>query len=119
MLRVDQYTSTVTVRINPECYDPYGSCGSQNSRTVREELLTICKLHLISATWDIFEAREDDKRFVDPHSSYRCSEYGLLTMLTVCTDRAFRQLLSTVRNSEAVLEMTDNARQFFYLKWLY
>ena len=89
----------------PECYDSYGSCGLQNSRTVREELLTVCKLHLISGTWDIFEAREGDKRFVDLHSSYRCSEYGLLAMLTVCTERAFRQLLSTVRNSAVVLEV--------------
>lgn len=58
---------------------------------------------------------EGDTRFVDPHSLYRCSEYGLLAVLTVCTERPFRQLPSTVRNSAAVLEMTNNARQFFYL----
>ena len=35
-----------------------------------------------------------------------CSEYGLLAMLTVCTERTIRQLLLTVRNSAAVLDMT-------------
>ena len=34
-----------------------------------------------------------------------CSEYGLLTMLTVCTERMIRQLLLTVPNSAAVVDM--------------
>ena len=34
-----------------------------------------------------------------------CSEYGLLAMLTVCTERKIRQLLLlTVRNSAAILD---------------
>ena len=32
------------------------------------------------------------------------SEYGLLAMLTVCTERKIRQLLLTVRNSAAILD---------------
>ena len=35
-----------------------------------------------------------------------CSEYGLLVMLTVFMERTIRQLLVTVRNSAAVLDMT-------------
>ena len=38
-----------------------------------------------------------------------CSEYKLLAMLTVCTDRTIRQLLLTVHNSSAgVLDMTES-----------
>ena len=33
-----------------------------------------------------------------------CSEYGLLAILTVCTERTIRQLLLTVLNSAAVLD---------------
>ena len=35
-----------------------------------------------------------------------CSEYGPLATLMVCTERTIRQLLSTVRNSVTVLDMT-------------
>ena len=35
------------------------------------------------------------------------SEYRLLAMLTVCTDCTIRQLLLTVHNSVAVLNMTE------------
>ena len=37
-----------------------------------------------------------------------CSEYELLAMLTVCTEHTIRQLLLTVRNSSAALDMTAN-----------
>ena len=33
-----------------------------------------------------------------------CSEYGLLAMMTVCTERKIHQLLLTVRNSAAILD---------------
>ena len=36
------------------------------------------------------------------------SEYKLLAMLTVCTDRTIRQLLLTVRKSAGVLDMTKS-----------
>ena len=34
-----------------------------------------------------------------------CPEYGLLAMLTVCTECRIRHLFLTVRNSAAVLDM--------------
>ena len=41
-----------------------------------------------------------------------CSEYGPLATLTVCTERAIRQLLLTVRNSATVLDMTERKRRW-------
>ena len=41
-----------------------------------------------------------------------CSEYGPLATLTVCTERAIRQLLLTVRNSPTVLDMTERGRRW-------
>ena len=41
-----------------------------------------------------------------------CSEYEPLATLTVCTERAIRQLLLKVRNNSAtVLDMTDQRRK--------
>lgn len=42
----------------------------------------------------------------------QCSEYGLVAMLRVSTEDTIRQLFLTVRNSEAVLEMTGLFNSF-------
>ena len=122
--RVVQYTRTVTVRISH--FTIRTDCKTR-VRSVKSCLRSENCISLVGLR--IFHGKRGCIRFVDPYGSYRsqisrtlcsdviirctlrlCAEYGLLAMLTVCLEeRTIRQLLLTVRNSAAVLDMTGRS----------
>ena len=85
-----------TVSISDGLYGAYDSSTALSIRafTIRTDRNTLCSDVIMRCTLRM------------------CSEYGPLATLTVCTERAIRQLLLKVRNNSAtVLDMTDQRRK--------